>query len=107
MIRNIAMGLVAATLVAAPALAQRDGTAGNPPSTATQRTLDRATGSPPTPADGTPGNQKGTAAGRAVDRATGSNTTGANPSHSTGVSRTPMHDTTHRGTTGTTTAPAR
>ncbi|WP_431268374.1 hypothetical protein [Dankookia sp. P2] len=61
MIRNIAMGLVAATLVAAPALAQRDGTPGNPPSTATQRTLDRATGSAPTPADGTRGNPPGTA----------------------------------------------
>jgi hypothetical protein len=107
MIRNIAMGLVAATLIAAPALAQRDGTPGNPPSTATQRTLDRATGSAPTPADGTRGNPPGTAAGRAVDRATGSNTTGANPSHGTGVSRAPMNDTTHRGTTGTTTAPAR
>ena len=107
MIRNIAMGLVAATLVAAPALAQRDGTPGNPPSTATQRTLDRATDSPPTPADGTRGNPPGTAAGRAIDRATGSNTTGANPSHSTGTSRTPMNDTTHRGTTGTTIAPAR
>jgi hypothetical protein len=107
MIRNIAMGLVAATLIAAPALAQRDGTPGNPPSTATQRTLDRATGSAPTPADGTRGNPPGTAVGRAVDRATGSNTTGANPSHGTGVSRTPMNDTTHRGTTGTTTAPVR
>jgi hypothetical protein len=104
MIRNIAMGFVAATLIAAPALAQRDGTPGNPPSTATQRTLDRATGSAPTPADGTPGNPKGTAAGRAVDNATGSNISGANPSHSTGASRTPMKDTTHRGTT---TAPVR
>ena len=107
MIRNIAMGLVAATLIAGPALAQRDGTPGNPPSTATQRTLDRATGSAPTPADGTRGNPPGTAAGRAVDRATGSNTTGANPSHGTGVTRTPMNDTAPRGTTGTTTAPAR
>ena len=106
MIRNIAMGLVAATLIVAPALAQRDGTPGNPPSTATQRTLDRATGSASTPADGTRSNPPGTAAGRAIDRATGSNNTGANPSNGTGVSRTPMRDTPH-GTTGTTTAPAR
>src|SRR4029078_1356195 len=56
MIRNTPMGLVAAHPLAAPALAQRDGTPGNPPSTATQRTLDRATGSAPTPAAGTPGN---------------------------------------------------
>ncbi|MBK1660914.1 hypothetical protein [Paracraurococcus ruber] len=87
MFRSLATGLLAAGLIAAPALAQRDGTPGNPPSTATQRTLDRATGSPPTPADGTPGNPPGTAAGRALDRATGSNTTGANPTHSTPASR--------------------
>jgi sporulation protein YlmC with PRC-barrel domain len=62
---------------AAPGTA-RDGTAGNPPSTATQRATDSITGNR-TPADGTPGNPPGTAAGRAVDRALGTNTTGANP----------------------------
>ena len=115
-----ALALLGATLAApAPGLAQpvqpggavsttpsRDGTLGNPPSTATGRAADRAQGQTPR-ADGTRGNPPGTAAGRAIDRATGSNTTGANPSHGTGVSRTPMNDTTHRGTTGTTTSPAR
>jgi hypothetical protein len=56
----------------------RDGTPGNPPSTATQRGVDGATGNR-TPADGTPGNPPGTAAGRAVDRALGTNTTGTQP----------------------------
>ncbi|WP_338663630.1 PRC-barrel domain-containing protein [Pararoseomonas sp. SCSIO 73927] len=65
----------AAALLALPALAQtqaqpapRDGTAGNPPSTATQRAADSVTGNR-TPPDGTPGNPPGTALGRAVDRA--------------------------------------
>jgi sporulation protein YlmC with PRC-barrel domain len=48
----------------------RDGTPGNPPSTATQRALDSATGNR-TDADGTGNNPPGTAAGRALDRATG------------------------------------
>ncbi len=59
--------------------APRDGTPGNPPSTATQRAVDSVTGNR-TPADGTPGNPPGTAAGRAIDRTLGTNTTGANPS---------------------------
>ncbi|WP_372624003.1 PRC-barrel domain-containing protein [Falsiroseomonas sp.] len=46
----------------------RDGTPGNPPSTATQRTLDRATGER-TDADGTGNNPPGTAAGRTLERA--------------------------------------
>ncbi len=58
--------------------AARDGTAGNPPSTAAQRAADSITGDR-TPADGTPGNPPGTAAGRAVDRTLGTNMTGANP----------------------------
>jgi sporulation protein YlmC with PRC-barrel domain len=58
--------------------APRDGTPGNPPSTATQRAADSVTGNR-TPADGTPGNPQGTAAGRAVDRTLGTNTTGTNP----------------------------
>ena len=69
--RNASGGLLAQ---AAP----RDGTPGNPPSTATQRSTDAVTGNR-TPADGTPGNPPGTAAGRAVDRALGTNTTGAQP----------------------------
>jgi hypothetical protein len=79
----LAAGLCAAGLLLAgtPALAQRDGTPGNPPSTATQRATDRATGSAPTPADGTRGNPPGTAVGRATDRTVGTNTTGANPRH--------------------------
>ena len=59
-------------------LAQRDGTPGNPPSTATGRAVDRAQGQTPRP-DGTPGNPPGTAAGRALDRTLGTNGTGANP----------------------------
>jgi sporulation protein YlmC with PRC-barrel domain len=46
-------------------LAQRDGTPGNPPSTATQRGVDAVTGGS-TPPDGTPGNPPGTAVGRAL-----------------------------------------
>jgi hypothetical protein len=65
-----------------PGTAARDGTPGNPPSTATQRAADGATGNR-TPADGTPGNPPGTAAGRAVDRALGTNMTGANPAATT------------------------
>jgi hypothetical protein len=60
------------------AIAQRDGTPGNPPSTATGRAVDRAQGQTPR-ADGTPGNPPGTAVGRATDRALGTDTTGANP----------------------------
>ena len=53
----------------------RDGTPGNPPSTATQRAVDAVTGNR-TDADGTGNNPPGTAAGRALDRATGGATTG-------------------------------
>jgi hypothetical protein len=70
------LGLTAAAaLLAAPAFAQtqtqaqsRDGAPGNPPSTATQRAADAATGNQ-TPPDGTPGNPPGTALGRAAERA--------------------------------------
>jgi hypothetical protein len=65
--------------------APRDGTPGNPPSTATQRGADAVTGNR-TPADGTPGNPPGTAAGRAVDRALGTNTTGAHPENNRATS---------------------
>jgi len=49
-----------------------DGTAGNPPSTATGRAVDALQGQRSAP-DGTAGNPAGTAAGRAVDNATGAN----------------------------------
>ena len=66
-----AAALLAAPFLANPTLAQtRDGTPGNPPSTATQRATDAVTGNR-TPADGTPGNPPGTALGRAAERATG------------------------------------
>src|SRR4051812_14927756 len=81
----------------AQAPAPRDGTPGNPPSTATQRGADSVTGNR-TPPDATPGNPPGTAAGRAVDRALGTNMSGAHPeneanrnaSTSTGASTGPM-----------------
>ena len=67
----------------------RDGTAGNPPSTATQRAYDRATGGPATPADGTRGNPSGTAAERALDRAAGTDTSGAYPRQRDGTRANP------------------
>ncbi len=79
----------AALLLATPAFAQRDGTAGNPPSTALQRAYDRATDSPATPADGTPGNPSGTAAARALDRAAGTNLSGAYPHQRDGTAVNP------------------
>ncbi len=77
--------LLAFTVAACADNGRRDGTAGNPPSTATQRAYDRAVGNPPTAPDGTPGNPAGTAAQRAYDRATGSNTSGAYPQNSGGI----------------------
>lgn len=81
--------ILIAALLALPLVAcgnqGRDGTPGNPPSTAAQRTLDRATDSPRTSADGTGNNPAGTAAERAYDRTTGSNVSGAYPSNSGGV----------------------
>ena len=72
------LGVLAAPGSGALAQAARDGTPGNPASTATGRAADRATGSRTDP-DGTGNNPPGTAAGRAMDRALGTNTTGANP----------------------------
>ncbi len=94
---NTRTHLFAMTALAAglsiPALAQtttapRDGTPGNPPSTATQRAADAVTGSS-TPADGTPGNPSGTAVGRAIDRAAGTNNSGAYPQNSDGTPNNP------------------
>ena len=82
----------------------RDGTPGNPPSTATQRAADGATGNR-TPADGTPGNPPGTAATRALDRAAGTNTSGAMPQNNDGTPNNPagtaVGRTAEGGTSGT------
>jgi hypothetical protein len=67
----------------------RDGVAGNPPSTATQRAYDRVTASPATPADGRGTNPSGTGAERAFDRAAGTNTSGAFPSQRDGTRENP------------------
>jgi hypothetical protein len=69
-IRSAALALAAALPILAmnAAFAQRDGAPGNPPSTATQRTLDGVTGNRTAP-DGTGNNPAGTAAERALDRA--------------------------------------
>jgi hypothetical protein len=82
MLRGVAVAALLVTVAACDR--SRDGTAGNPPSTATQRVYDRVTDSPRTPADGTRGNPSGTAAERAFDRAAGTNTSGAYPSQSDG-----------------------
>jgi hypothetical protein len=67
----------------------RDGTPGNPPSTAAQRAYDQATGSPRTSPDGTGNNPAGTAAERALDRAAGTNVSGAYPSQRDGTPANP------------------
>lgn len=79
---SLSLLAVVMMLASAPVLAQtRDGTPGNPPSTATGRAVDRAQGEAPRP-DGTPGNPPGTAAGRAADRVLGTDTSGAGPQRS-------------------------
>jgi hypothetical protein len=88
MLRGIAAAALVATLAACESR-NRDGTAGNPPSTATQRAYDRATASPATPADGTRANPSGTAAERALDRAAGTNTSGAFPAQRDGTPNNP------------------
>ena len=82
LLRGVATAAVLVTLAACDRT--RDGTASNPPSTATQRAYDRATDSPRTSADGTGNNPTGTAATRALDRAAGTNTSGAYPRQSDG-----------------------
>jgi hypothetical protein len=85
-------GVAAAALLVTFAACEsrtRDGTASNPPSTATQRAYDSATGSPMTPADGTRGNPSGTAAERAFDRTVGTNTSGAFPAQRDGTRENP------------------
>jgi len=71
----------------AAAQAPADGTPGNPPSTATQRALDGATGNATSP-DGTGNNPPGTAAGRAVDRATEGSTQGRTGTTTMGTATT-------------------
>lgn len=78
------------------AQAPRDGTPGNPPSTATQRAVDGVTGNRTAP-DGTGNNPPGTAAGRALDRAT----TGTTGTTATGTMGTTATGTTATGTTAT------
>ena len=56
----------------------RDGSPGNPPSTATGRAVDQVQGQTPRP-DGTPGNPPGTAVGRAVGTTSGPDGSSANP----------------------------
>jgi hypothetical protein len=87
LLRGLAAAAVLTTLAACDNT--RDGSRGNPPSTATQRAYDRATDSPRTPADGTASNPSGTAAERALDRAAGTNTSGAYPSQSDGTRANP------------------
>ena len=87
MLRGLAAAAVLVTLAACDRT--RDGTASNPPSTATQRAYDRATDSPRTPADGTRGNPSGTAAERALDQAAGTNVSGAYPSQADGTRSNP------------------
>ena len=77
----------------------RDGTPGNPPSTATQRAMDSVTGNR-TPADGTPGNPPGTAAGRAMDRTLGTNTTGTTATGTTTTTTTGTAATTAGASSG-------
>ena len=79
LLRGLAAAAVLTTLAACDNT--RDGTRGNPPSTATQRAYDRATGAPATPADGTRGNPSGTAAERALDRAAGTDTSEIGRAH--------------------------
>ena len=89
---NLMKRILVAALFALPVVAcadRTDGTAGNPPSTATQRAYDSATGSPPTSADGRGNNPSGTAATRALDQAAGTNTSGAYPSQRDGTAANP------------------
>jgi hypothetical protein len=87
MLRGVAAAALVVTLAACERT--RDGTASNPPSTATQRAYDRATASPATPADGTRSNPAGTGAERALDRAAGTNTSGAFPAQRDGTRANP------------------
>ncbi|MCB4822898.1 hypothetical protein [Roseicella aerolata] len=87
LLRGLAAAAVLTTLAACDNT--RDGTRGNPPSTALQRAYDRATESPRTSADGTGNNPSGTAAERALDRTAGTNTSGAYPSQADGTRGNP------------------
>ena len=82
--RDASGGVMAQTTTPGAPSSSRDGTPGNPPSTAVGRAVDRAQGQTPQP-DGTPGNPPGTAAGRAMDRTLGTNTTGVSPGGASSV----------------------
>jgi len=82
LLRGLAAAALLTTLAACDST--RDGSRGNPPSTALQRAYDRATESPRTSADGTGNNPAGTAAERAIDRTAGTNASGAYPAQSDG-----------------------
>jgi hypothetical protein len=97
----------------APGMTQpntRDGTPGNPPSTATPRAIDGVTGQRTDP-DGTGNNPPGTAAGRAIDRATDGATSGTTtatpPRATTGTNMAqPPAATTNMDRSGSVAAPA-
>lgn len=78
----------------------RDGSPGNPPSTATQRAVDQVTGTRTSP-DGTGNNPAGTAAERALDRAAGTNVSGAYPAQSDGRPGNPPGTAVGRAISGT------
>ncbi len=88
-LRGVTAAALLVALAACGGSGSRDGTASNPPSTATQRAYDRATASPATPADGTRGNPAGTGAERALDRTIGTNTSGAYPAQRDGTRANP------------------
>ena len=107
-LRLLAVGLL--TLGAAACADPGDGRPGNPPGTAAERTLDRASGTNtsgafPAQSDGRPGNPTGTAAGRTLDRAAGTNTSGAFPAQSDGMPGNPRGTAAGRAL-GRNTAPA-
>jgi hypothetical protein len=87
LLRGLAAAAVLTTLTACDG--PRDGTRGNPPSTALQRAYDKATDAPRTSADGTGNNPSGTAAERALDRTAGTDTSGAYPAQRDGTRANP------------------
>ncbi|MFZ4410754.1 MAG: hypothetical protein ACOYOH_25655 [Paracraurococcus sp.] len=87
LLRGLAAAAVLTTLAACDST--RDGSRGNPPSTALQRAYDKATDAPRTSADGTGNNPAGTAAERTLDRNAGTNTSGAYPAQSDGTRANP------------------
>jgi hypothetical protein len=87
LLRGLAAVAVLTTLAACDST--RDGTRGNPPSTALQRAYDKAADAPRTSADGTGNNPAGTAAERTLDKTVGTNTSGAYPAQRDGTRANP------------------